>query len=1057
MAKKKEKPDIPSSPKPKKAKVEPVVEKQVAPVEEKKVVPAEEKKIGAVMVVGAGVAGMQAALDLADTGYYVYLMERQPAIGGVMPQLDKTFPTNDCSICIISPKLADVGRHLNIEILAPAQVAAISGEPGHFTVKIRQPARYIDPSKCIACGLCAEKCPKKVPNKFNAGLDARKAAYVLYPQAVPLKYAIDRENCIYFQKGGKCKACVKFCPTEAVNLDEQDHERDLEVGAVILAPGFEVFDARLKPEYGYGRYPNVVTALEFERFLSATGPHAGHIVRPSDHTEPEKIAWIQCVGSRDASIGRDYCSYACCMYATKQAIIAGEHDANIKPTIFYIDLRAQGKGFDRYCDRAKEVYGVRFIRSMVSRVTQDPRTKNLEITYTDEQGQIQTEEFHLVVLSVGFQPRGDTQELAKIVGIETNPWGFVANRPLELISTNRAGIYACGVFQSPKDIPETVGQASAAAAAAGKLLAEVRGTLAKTREYPSERDVTREEPRIGVFVCHCGINIASVIDVAGVAEYARTLPHVVYADNTTFICSTDALVKLRQMIEEHNLNRVVVASCSPRTHEPLFQDTMRQAGLNKYLFKMANIRDQDSWVHQGEPEKATEKAKELVRMSVARAALQVPLFEFPFQVEHKALVVGGGLAGMTAALTIADAGYDTYLVEKEAQLGGMGHRVYTTLEGDQIQPYLADLIRKVESHPGIIVFKNTRVTSFSGHIGKFKSTLEGPEGVQEVGYGAAVIATGGAEYQPTEYLYGEHPGVMTQLEFEDLLVNKPQTLPEEPWVAMIQCVGCREPEHQYCSRICCSEAVKNALTIKELNPKAKVFVLYRDIRTFGFKELYYKKARDLGVQFLRFEVDRKPEVTPAGNRLEVQVYDQNLQAPLTIPADYLVLSAAIRPHPDSKEVSRQFKLPLDADGFFMEAHLKLRPLDFASGGLFLCGLAHSPKFADETIAQAQGAASRALTVLTQQEMWVGGAIAQVIKSRCAVCLTCVRTCPYNVPVIDFQAHAAFIDPAKCQGCGICASECPHKAIQIMHNRDEQLIAEITAIEVYPEEERAAAS
>jgi heterodisulfide reductase subunit A len=1044
MAKKAGKPKVAVTRQPKKAKGK--KEEKVA-----------AQKVGAVMVVGAGVAGMQAALDLADTGYYVYLVERQTAIGGVMPQLDKTFPTNDCSICIISPKLADVGRHLNIEIMAPAQVTSISGEPGNFSVKVTQPARYIDMAKCTACGLCAEKCPKKVPNKFNAGLDTRKSAYVLYPQAVPLKYAIDKETCIYFQKGGKCKACEKFCTAEAVNFEEPDVERNLEVGAVILAPGFEVFDARQKPEYGYGRYPNVVTALEFERFLSATGPYAGHIVRPSDHKEPEKIAWIQCVGSRDASIGRDYCSYACCMYATKQAIIAGEHDAKIKPTIFYIDLRAQGKGFDRYCERAKETHGVRFVRSMISRVVEDPLTHNLEITYQDEQGVLQTEIFDLVVLSVGFKPHGDIEQLAKTMGVDLNTWGFVENRPLELISTNRDGIYACGVFQSPKDIPETVGQASAAAAAASKLLAEVRGTLAKIKEYPVERDVTKEEPRIGVFVCHCGINIASVIGVKSVAEYAGTLPHVVYADDTTFICSTDALVKVRQVIEEHKLNRVVVASCSPRTHEPLFQDTMRQAGLNKYLFKMANIRDQDSWVHQGEPEKATEKAKDLVRMSVARVAQQAPLFEFPIQVQHKALVVGGGLAGMTAALALADAGYDTYLVEKEARLGGLGHRVYRTLEGDEMQPYLADLIRKVENHPGIIVFRNTKATSFTGHIGKFKSTLEGPEGKQEVEYGAAVIATGGEEYKPTEYLYGENPKVLTQLEFEDLLVNRPQTLPAEPWVAMIQCVGCREPEHQYCSRICCSEAVKNALTLKELNPKARVFVLYRDIRTFGFKELYYKKARDLGVQFLRYDIGQKPVVSAKGDRLEIKVLDQNLQAPLTLPADYLVLSAAIRPHPDSKQVSQLFKLPLDADGFFMEAHLKLRPLDFASGGLFLCGLAHSPKFADETIAQAQGAASRALTVLTQQEMWVGGAVAQVIKDRCAECLTCVRTCPFEVPVIDSKAHVAFIDPAKCQGCGICASECPHKAIQIMHNRDEQLLAEINAIEVPFEEERVAAS
>lgn len=1016
--------------------------------------PSEPKKIGAVMVVGGGIAGMQAALDLAESGYYVYLVEKQSAIGGVMPQLDKTFPTNDCSMCIISPKLADTGRHLNIEILAPAQVAAITGDPGHFLVKVRQPARYIDLSKCIACGVCAEKCPRKVPDQYNVGLTSRKAAYVLYPQAVPLKYAIDRDHCIYFQKG-TCRACEKFCPTQAVDLSQPDQERDLEVGAVILAPGFETFDARLKPEYGYGRYPNVITSLEFERILSATGPTEGHVQRPSDGIPPQKIAWIQCVGSRDASIGREYCSYACCMYATKQAIVAGEHDDAIEPTIFYIDLRAQGKGFDRYCNRAREYHGVRYVRAMISRVTQDPRTHNLELTYVDQQDQVQTEEFHLVVLSVGFGPHADARELAATLGIDCNPWGFAAHPPFELVATSRAGIYACGVYQSPKDIPETVSQASAAAAGAATLLAEARGTLTRRKEYPPEKDVSKEEPRIGVFVCHCGINIAGVIDVASVAEYARTLPYVVYADDGAFVCSTDALAKMRDLVESERLNRVVVASCSPRTHEPLFQDNLRQIGLNKYLFKLANIRDQDSWVHQGEPDMATQKAKELVRMSVARAALQEPLYELPFAVTSNALVVGGGLAGMTAALTIADAGFDTYLVEKESQLGGLAPRVHYTLEGHQLQPLLADLIHRVENHPGIQVFKNTRVISYSGHIGKFRSTLEGPEGRSEIDYGAAVIATGGQEYQPTEYHYGQHPRILTQLELESLLVHEPASLPQEPWVVMIQCVGCRDEEHPYCSRICCSEAVKNALKLKELNPQAKIFVLYRDMRTFAFKELYYKKARDLGVQFIRYEEDRKPEVSLAGEGLEVEVQDANLNAYLTIPADYLVLSAAIRPHPGSKEISQLFKLPLDADGFFMEAHLKLRPLDFISGGLFLCGLAHGPKFADETIAQAQGAASRALTVLAQQEMWVGGAVAQVIKSRCAVCLTCVRSCPYGVPVINYQTHSAYIDPAKCQGCGVCVAECPHKAIQIMHHRDSQVIAEITAIEPLPPEEGAA--
>jgi len=864
-----------------------------------------------------------------------------------------------------------------------------------------------------------------------------------YPQAVPLKFAVDKKNCIYFQTC-KCRACEKLCPALAVDLEQPDQEKEVEVGAVILAPGFELFDARLKPEYGYRRYPNVVTSLEFERLLSFSGPCAGNVKRPSDDREPTKIAWIQCVGSRDAAVHREYCSYVCCMVATKQAIIAKEHHPEVAATIFFIDLRAQGKGFDRYYERARLVSGVRYLRSMVSRVTEDPRTHNLELTFTDEDNRVQTEEFDLVVLSLGLTPHGDSKELAAACQVATNRWGFAEAPPFDLVSTSREGIFTCGVWQSPKDIPESVGQASAAATAAFNLLKDARGTKIHAADYPQERDISQESPRIGVFVCHCGKNIAAVVDVKAVTEYSRTLPFVVHADDYTFTCSSDSLVKMRQVMEAEKLNRVVVAACSPRTHEPLFRENLRQAGLNKYLFWMVNIRDQGAWVHQQEPEKATAKAKDLVKMGVARAAFLEPLAEVPFPVVRQALVVGGGLAGMTAALTIADAGFHVYLVEKNPQLGGMARRVHYTLEGHQMQPYLENLIHETEHHPGIQLMLESQVVDFGGHVGNFQSTVATPKGKQQIAYGAAIFATGGQEYRPTEYLYGQHPGILTQLELEDRLVRRPGALPEVPRVVMIQCVGCREPDHQYCSRLCCGAAVKNALKIKELRPRAQIFVLYRDIRTFGFKEIYYKQARDLGVQFCRFEVDQKPEVTPLREVLEVSVFDQNLQTPLKLSIDYLVLSAAVRPHPDSQAVASVFKLPFDIDGFFLEAHLKLRPLDFAARGLFLCGLAQSPKFADETIAQAKGAVARAMGILAQKEMLVSAAVARVMKEQCARCLTCMEVCPFGVPAVHEHAQAAYIDPVKCQGCGVCVAECPMGAIELMHNRDDQVMSEIKA-------------
>ncbi|MEJ5329789.1 MAG: FAD-dependent oxidoreductase [Desulfobaccales bacterium] len=998
--------------------------------------------MGAVLVVGGGIAGLQAALDLADSGFFVYLADKEPALGGVMSQLDKTFPTNDCSTCILSPKLAEAGRHLNIEIIAPARVVEIAGQAGNFAVRLVEPARGVSLEKCIACGICAEKCPKRVPDPFNEGLGHRKAAYLRYPQAVPLKYCIDKDHCLYFLRG-VCRACERFCPTKAIDLTEPDRERRLQVGAIILAPGFRPVDARLKPELGWGRYPNVLTALQFERLLSATGPTAGELRRPSDGRHPRRVAWLHCVGSRDETIGRGFCSAACCMFAVKQAIIAKEHDRELQPTLFYIDLRAQGKGFDNYCAWAEQV-GVRFVRSHISRITEEPRTHDLEITFLDESGELKEEVFDLAVLATGFDIPAEVRQLAETAGIAVNRWGFCPGEGLEAVVTNRPGIFVCGVFQGPKDIPETVSQASAAAAQAAMLLAPARGTLTRQPQYPTERQVVGEPPRIGVFVCHCGINIAGVVDVARVAEYARSLPGVVYAEDSLFMCSNETLSHIQEVIRQENLNRVVVAACSPRTHEPLFQEALRGAGLNKYLFYLANIRNQDSWVHFREPEAATEKAMALVRMAVARVARQAPLTETPAAVTREALVVGGGLAGLTAALTLAEAGLPVTLVEQEERLGGLIPRLRTTLEGCDLVGHVKDLAQKVHKHPRIRVLLPARLARLAGQAGNFTAQIETPASLEEVRFGAAVIATGGAPYEPTEYLHGRHPRVVTQLRLGEMLAEQPEALGEAPTVVMIQCVGSREPAHPYCSRICCSEAVKNALALRKLRPRARVIILYRDMRTFGFRELYYRQAREAGVRFVRFVPEKPPQVSPAGEGLAVAVWDAQLRDTLTLPADWLVLSAALRPHPGTREVAQLCKLPYDADGFLLEAHQKLRPLEFATAGYFLCGLAHGPKFAEEIITQARGAASRALTLLAQECRWVGGPVAQVITARCAECLTCVRVCPFQVPVIDPHSHKAYIDPARCQGCGICPAECPYKAITFHHAADDQLLAEIAA-------------
>lgn len=1466
-------------------------------------------KVGAVMVVGAGIGGIQASLDLADSGFRVYLVEEESAIGGIMAQLDKTFPTNDCSMCIISPKLVEVGRHLNIDILSYAEVAKVEGRAGNFTVHIRQKPRFIDLDKCTGCGDCTEVCPVEVPSEFDTDLINRKAVYKRYPQAIPNAYAIDKQGispckadcpagihvqgyvalirqgkfkealalirknnplpaicgrvcthpceaactrnkvddpvavmflkrfvtdfeaagegadvppvenkrqekvaivgagpaglsaafylalegyqvtifealsraggmlawgipdyrlprknlnndiefiqrlgveikinttigpdrtfddlfregfkavflgvgaqasmklgiagedlegvihgvdylkainagqdiflgnrvavigggnvavdvvrtairkgsskafiiyrrgreempaldeeiaeaeeegvrihylaaperivgkqgkvsaieCIRMQLGkadesgrrrpvpiagseftievdavvpaigqsidlsflpqekgwqitrrgtlevdpvslatnvpgvfaggdmisgpatvveavaagrqaaisiarylqgtdlhagreqkpavvepepeevekvprrnpakvpvsertkdfqevqhglteqealaeaarcldcgvcSECLQCVEACMAKAVNHEMAEKYETVKVGSIVLAPGFELTDPAIREEYGYGHYPNVVTSLEFERILSASGPYQGHIRRPSDQSEPERIAWIQCVGSRDNSCEMGYCSSVCCMYATKEAIIAREHAPAVKPTIFYMDIRAHGKGFDRYYERARNDYEVRYIRCQVSKIVQMPKSKNLVIAYIDEEGKVVEEEFDLVVLSMGMRPSESSRKLAATLGAELNSYGFCQTDELSSVQTSRPGVYVCGAFEAPKDIPETVSQASGAAAFASENLSETRGSLIRKEEFPPERDVAEEDPRIGVFVCHCGINIGGVIDVPAVKEYAGTLPNVVYVDENLYTCSQDTQAKIKEVIQENRLNRVVVASCSPRTHEPLFQETIREAGINKYLFEMANIRDQCSWVHMDKKEAATTKAKDLVRMAVATAAHIEPLEEQTLSVNKRALVVGGGAAGMTAALGLADQGFEVVLVEKDNELGGNLHQLHYTIHGNDVGQYRDSLIERVSNHPSIQVILDGVIIDFTGFKGNFKTGIMSGPGMayRKIEHGIAVIATGGQEYKPREYLYGQDERVITQQELEGKIFRQEISHNGPSTVVMIQCVGSRDEERPYCSRICCSAAVKNALKIKQLNPEAEIYILYRDIRTYGLLEDYYTLARKAGVVFVRYDQGKKPEVSLEKEDLQVCVYDPALGEQLTLNPGLLVLSSAVVPR-ENEELSSLMKLQRDQEGFFLEAHMKLRPVDLATDGIYLCGLAHSPKPLGESLSQAAAAVSRACTLLSRETIKAGGMVARVEEEKCAVCLTCVRVCPYDVPFINAEGVAQ-IDAVICQGCGSCAAECPGKAIQLQHCSDQQILAKSTAL------------
>ncbi len=926
-----------------------------------------------------------------------------------------------------------------------SEVKGIKGEEGKFEVNVIQHPRYVDTNKCIACGLCAEKCPRKVDDEYNQSLNKRKAIYLQYPQAVPLKYAIDSENCIFFQKG-KCRACEKFCPSGAIDFEQKEEKRTVNVGSVIMCPGFDIFDPAVHDTYGYTKAPNIITSIEFERVLASSGPYGGHMVRPSDGREPEKIAWLQCVGSRDVHQGANsYCSAVCCTHAIKEALVAKDHKkGGLDTAIFFIDIRASGKDYERYYNRAKDQQGVRFIKSKITHVKHIQETGNLLIRYTDEQGKRVEEEFDMVVLSVGFFVSKRLREFAEKIGIELDHHNFPETKSFAPVQTNKPGIYISGCFHSPKDIPSAVTDASAAAANAGGTLSVSRFTLTKKKELPPEipaLEIKGERPRIGVFVCQCGTNIAGVVDVPEVAKYAESLPFVEYTEQNLFSCSQDTQETIAKAIKENKLNRVVVASCTPKTHEPLFQETAREAGINKYLFEMANIRNQCSWVHSEYPEEATQKAKDLVAMAIRKSALLEPLQEAELNVTQAALVIGGGIAGMNAAKNLAEQGYKTCLVEKTGKLGGNALRLYRTWKGEDIQENLKGLISSIESQKNIEVLLDTEIKEVEGFVGNFITTLVTGEQEKKIEHGVVIVATGAKELLPEEYLYGTDSRVVTSLELDDMFINGDKSLEETGTCVFLQCVGSRIPERPYCSRVCCTHSVVSALRLKEVKPDMDIFILYRDMRTYGLREEIYREARDKGIKFIRFDNEEDMNVETTEQGLSVAFIDFTLRRKMRINPDLLVLASAIVKS-DGESLARQFKISLNQDGFFTEAHVKLRPVDFATDGVFLCGLAHSPKPIDESVIQAQAAASRAVTLLSRKTIHSSGNVAAVDPSFCSSCGVCIAVCPFSAPEFNQDTGKAEINPVICKGCGLCVASCRSGAIHLNGFDENQIMSMI---------------
>ncbi len=1000
----------------------------------------------AILVVGGGISGMQSALLLAQRGHAVYLVDEAPGIGGSLHLLDRTFPTDSCGLCISSPTNAtycpsiECSLHPNITPLPLTELLALDGEPGRFRARIRRHPRYVNIQRCNLCGDCAAVCPAVRPHVYEGDLAPQKAIYAPPPRAVPNAYVIDMAACI------RCGKCVEACPTQAINLDEQATEEALEVGAVILSPGYAPFDARRKGEFGFGVLSNVVTSIQFERMVSPPGSTKGRLVRPSDGRPPKRIAFIQCVGSRDQTVGREYCSSICCMYTAKQARAALDSQPDSDITVFTMDIRTFGKGYERYWDSVQAQQGIRFRRAMVSKAKQHPKTGRVALNYVNERGEPQEEEFDLVVLAVGLEPTRSARELAERIGLSVNPYGLGEAGELAPVASNRSGVFIAGCYGAPKDIPDTVAEAAAAAAAAAQATVPPPQKPQAAAATPTAPDA---EPAIGVFICTCNGATEQTVHTAALAEYAASLPHVVATGHAPDCCTEQGIANLSAWIKDSGVNRLVFAGCSPRLCQAELAQALAQAGLAESLLQRANIREGCAWVHRDSPALAMEKAKDVIAMAAARAIHANPPKPQTATAEDSVLVIGGGLAGMTAALTLANLGHAVTLVERENTLGGQLRNIGFTAETPNPAAHADHLAGQVSGHERITVHLGANVESLSGVGGRFQAGIRtaGGEPIAAT-VGAVIVATGGHEATISEYLYGQDARVLLQGDLSRALAGGAESLEQSPFrdvrnVVTIQCAGSRDENRPYCSRICCTQAVKNAIRLKELLPGTNVFILYRDIRTFGMHELLYRRARDMGVAFIRYQLPDKPTVEPAAGGLTVRVTDATLNEPIAIEADAVVLSTGIAPNANA-DLARVLGVPLDADGFFQEQHPKMRPLNFMKPGMFLCGLAHGPHFVPETIAQAQGAAMRAAAYLSERRRVAKITRVDVNKRLCSFCGLCVSACPYGARVMDYDERVACVLTDLCQGCGICAVTCPNKATQQYTFVHKALLAEVDA-------------
>jgi heterodisulfide reductase subunit A len=1111
-----------------------------------------DRKIGSALVVGAGISGIRASIDLAQMGYGVTLADQAPHMGGILSQLDYQFPTDHCGMCRMLPMVDRNAStqtclrkglfHENIDILLGTTLASVAGEAGKFEVTLNQLSSPIDPERCIGCDRCSEVCPVTVPDAFNAGLTQRKAVYLPVPHNIPNTYAIDPVACT------RCGACEPVCPTGAIHLsamgrqafhilvvddesiirqsldawlgDEEGYrvtmaasgaealekiaaapfhlmlldikmpgmdgvtvlekakviQPDLQVlmmtayatvetaveamkigamdylikpfepdalipkvtavyeafreagyrketvGAIVLATGTTCFDPSVgKNPMGYGVVPNVVTSLAFERMLSGTGPDGGRLLRPSDKQPVKKAAWIQCVGSRDLQSGADFCSTVCCMFALKEAAVAKTVAGDdFQATIIYMDMRTFGKSFERYGQHTESTQGVRLERGRVHSIAPTPGSDDVAIRWTSASGEIHEERFDLVVLSVGQRPNAQTASMAERLEVACDGFGFLKTAPFSDTRTGRAGIFAGGTLSGPSDIAESVIRASSAAVNASRTIHRAGGGLAdKTAAPKTARDVSREPPRILAVLCRC--DTGKEMDLKAWSARLKQDPAVARVVNLDRICTADGWNALTQT-DTTDVNRVLVGACRTFAYGKKAHGLTTAFGLDPALIETVAMDH-----HQGLGGPATVAT---IMAGISRLKNVSMEKNQGIAVVNRALVVGGGIAGMHAALAIADHGVDITLVEASEGLGGNLSWLHQTIDGTPIAPLLENTISQIEKHPKIEVMTDSRVVGAFGQAGHFFSTIETAGApTMTVEHGAVILATGGIEAPTDAYGYGTNQAVVTQRELEIRIHENQLNTDGMTSVAMIQCVGSREEPRNYCSRVCCPTALKQALWMKSRSPDLQVYILYRDMMTCGLNEAWYTEARKQGVLFFQYEPNRKPEVSIDANEdmpVTVRLQDPILDAPVKIDADLLVLATGIAPHlPET--LAQAYGVERDRDGFFQEADSKWRPVEALKAGVFGCGITLSPRSIPEAVATAEAAAGRALALLMAERLPAARVTASVRHSLCTLCLRCIDTCPYGARFLNETGQRVEVNTAMCQGCGDCATVCPNSA------------------------------